>query len=263
MERSGKILVCRLNRPHRRNAVDGAMHQELVEMFRLVARDDDVNVVILTGAGKAFCVGGDLEHMDDQFAKHEESHPGLFGDAADLFDAIMRVRQPIVAAVNGDALGLGASLAVLSDIVLMSADARIGDTHVRAGLVPGDGGLIAWPLLLPLNVVKELLFTGRLLSAPEAQHLGLVNRVVDPANLYDEVMKLAEDLASVPQPALRFTKRVLNKLLIERANYGLDLGLALEAVTLGTSEHKEAVSAFVARSQRAQKSTEPGEHPNV
>lgn len=263
MERSGNVLVCRLNRPHRRNAVDGAMHQEMVEMFRLIARDDDVNVVVLTGAGKAFCVGGDLEHMDDQFAKHEESHPGLFGDAADLFDAIMRVRQPIIAAVNGDALGLGASLAVLSDIVLMSAEARIGDTHVRAGLVPGDGGLIAWPLLLPLNVVKELLFTGRLLSAPEAQRLGLVNRVVEPGSLHDEVTKLAEDLASVPQPALRFTKRVLNKVLIERANYGLDLGLALEAVTLGTSEHKDAVSEFVARSQRAQKPTEPGEHPNV
>ena len=112
MERSGNVLTCRLNRPDRRNAVNGAMHQELVEMFRAVGRDEEANVVVLTGAGKAFCVGGDLEHMDDQFAKHEESHPGLFRDAADLFDAIMRVRQPIVAAVNGDALGLGASLAV-------------------------------------------------------------------------------------------------------------------------------------------------------
>lgn len=264
MRRSGNVLTCVLNRPQRRNAVDDVMHQELVEMFQLIARDDEVNAVVLTGAGKAFCVGGDLAHMDDQFEKHAEDHPGLFGDAADLFHAIMRVRQPIIAAVNGDALGVGASLAVLSDIVLMSADARIGDTHVRAGLVPGDGGLVVWPLLLSLNVAKELLFTGRLLSATEAQQLGLVNRVVDLADLLDEATKLAQDLASVPQPALRFTKRVLNKLLMERANYGLDLGLALEAVTLGTSEHKAAVSAFVARSQqREQNTTEAGEHPDV
>jgi len=262
LRRAGSVLTCVLNRPERRNAVNDVMHQELVAMFQLVSRDESVHAVVLTGAGKAFCVGGDLAHMDDQFSKHEESHPGLFTDAADLFQAIMRVRQPIIAAVNGDALGLGSSLAVLSDIVLMSADARIGDTHVRAGLVPGDGGLVVWPLLLPLNTVKELLFTGRLLSAAEAQQLGLVNRVIDPESLLDEATRLAEDLASVPQPALRFTKRVLNKLLMERANYGLDLGLALEAVTLGTTEHKEAVSAFVARSQGAPKNTEPGEDPH-
>jgi enoyl-CoA hydratase len=261
----GSIVECRFNRPERRNAVDGFMHQELVALFRELGTDESTNVVILTGEGDAFCAGGDIEHMDDQFEKHEEAHPGLFRDAADLVNAILKVRQPIIAQVNGDAIGLGASLAVLSDIVMMSSTARIGDPHVRAGLVPGDGGLIAWPLLLPLNIAKELLFTGRLLSAAEAQALGLVNHVVLPENLESEVSKLAESLASTPQHALRFTKRILNKLLEDRATHALDLGLAFEAVTLGTSDHKNAVAKFVARAESGRQNQAPpppGETPS-
>jgi enoyl-CoA hydratase len=263
-KQKGSIVECRFNRPERRNAVDGFMHQELVALFRELGTDETTNVVVLTGEGDAFCAGGDIEHMDDQFEKHEEAHPGLFRDAADLVNAILKVRQPIIAQVNGDAIGLGASLAVLSDIVMMSSTARIGDPHVRAGLVPGDGGLIAWPLLLPLNIAKELLFTGRLLSAAEAQALGLVNHVVLPENLESEVGKLAESLASAPQHALRFTKRILNKLLEDRATHALDLGLAFEAVTLGTSDHKSAVAKFVARAESSrhnQASAEAGESP--
>jgi enoyl-CoA hydratase len=263
-KQEGSILECRFNRPERRNAVDGFMHQELVALFRELGTDETANVIILTGEGDAFCAGGDIEHMDDQFEKHEEGHPGLFRDAADLVNAILKVRQPIIAQVNGDAIGLGASLAVLSDIVMMSSTARIGDPHVRAGLVPGDGGLIAWPLLLPLNIAKELLFTGRVLSASEAQTLGLVNHVVSPETLESEVRKLAESLASAPQHALRFTKRILNKILEDRATHALDLGLAFEAVTLGTADHKNAVAKFVARTEsvrNSQASTSPGQSP--
>lgn len=249
-EESAGILVCRFNRPGRRNAVDDVMHKELVRLFTAIAGDDNIRVVILTGEGPAFCAGGDIAHMDEQFEQHEEAHPGLFRDAANLFRAILSIRQPVVAAVNGDAIGLGASLAVLSDIVFMSESARIGDPHVRAGLVPGDGGLIAWPFLMPLNMVKELLFTGRLLRAEDALRLGLVNRVTAPEDLENEVMDLARDLAKAPQHALQFTKRVLNKLLEDRATYALDLGLAFEAMTLGTADHKHAVEGFVAKAQR-------------
>ena len=244
------ILVCRLNRPARRNAVDDVMHKELVKLFSAIAADDSILAVVLTGEGSAFCAGGDIGHMDEQFEHHEEAHPGLFKDAANLFRAILSVRQPVVAAVNGDAIGLGASLAVLSDIVFMSESARIGDPHVRAGLVPGDGGLIAWPFLLSLNMVKELLFTGRLLGADEAVRLGLANRVVPADQLEAAVMEFARGLAAMPQHALRFTKRVLNKLLEDRAAYALDLGLAFEAVTLGTADHKRAVESFVAKTSR-------------
>jgi enoyl-CoA hydratase len=249
-EQSDGILFCRFNRPERRNAVDDVMHKELVGLFTMIAADEDVRAVVLTGEGVAFCAGGDIGHMDEQFEHHDEAHPGLFKDAANLFRAILSVRQPIVAAVNGDAIGLGASLALLSDIVYMSDVARIGDPHVRAGLVPGDGGLIAWPFLLPLNRVKELLFTGRLLKADEAVALGLVNRSVPADQLDVEVVKLARNLAAAPQHALRFTKRVLNKLLEERATYAVDLGLAFEAVTLGTADHQRAAQAFVAKASR-------------
>lgn len=249
-EQRDGVLVCRFNRPERRNAVDDKMHKELVRLFREIAADDELRAVVITGNGKAFCAGGDVVHMDEQVGVHDEAHPGLFRDAADLCRSILSVRQPIVAAVNGDAIGLGASLAVLSDIVIMSATARIGDPHVRAGLVPGDGGLIAWPLLVSLNVAKELLFTGRLLSADEAMRLGLANRVVAPEQLEAEVFELVAQLVALPQHALRFTKRILNKLLEERATYALDLGLAFEAVTLGTTDHKEAVAKFTARPPR-------------
>jgi len=134
--------------------------------------------------------------------------------------------------------------------VLMSDKSRIGDPHLRVGLVPGDGALIAWPMLLSLNVAKELLFTGRLVDPIEAARLGLANRVVPAESLMDETYALAADLAQVPPHALRFTKRVLNKTLEERATYALDLGLALEAVTLGTTDHKNAVAAFAARTAR-------------
>jgi len=251
VERDGAVLRCTFNRPDRRNAVDDVMHQELVAFFQALSLDEEVRVVVLTGAGAAFCAGGDIGHMDDQFEKHDEGHRGLFRDGANLVDAILRVRPPIIAQVNGDAIGLGASLAVLSDIIYMGASARLGDPHVKAGLVPGDGGLIAWPLLLPLNLAKELLFTGRLISAEEAGRLGVANRVVADDDLASEVEELANKLAALPQHALQFTKRVLNKILSERATYAIDLGLAFEAVTLGTEDHQAAVSAFVARSRDA------------
>ena len=253
-EQTDGVLICRFNRPERRNAVDDHMHKELVQLFSAVAADDELRAVVLTGNGAAFCSGGDIVHMDEQVGVHDEAHPGLFRDAAGLCRSILSVRQPIVAAVNGDAIGLGASLAVLSDIVFMSSTARIGDPHVRAGLVPGDGGMIAWPLLVSLNIAKELLFTGRLLGAEEALRLGLVNHVVPPEELEAKVMELVAQLVSVPQHALRFTKRVLNKLLEERATYALDLGLAFEAVTLGTSDHKQAVARFAARASKDQPS---------
>lgn len=244
------VLVVTLDRPERRNAVDDHMHKELVQLYRAIADDDTVRCVVLTGRGAAFCAGGDLAHMDDMAdIGHDEGHDGLFRDAAGLMRAILEVRQPVIAAVNGDAIGLGASLAVLSDIVLVADTARIGDAHVRAGLVPGDGGLVAWPMLLPLNIVKELLFTGRLLKAEEAVRIGLANRVVSPDKLEAEAMTVARDLAGLPQHALRFTKRVLNKQLEAQATAALDLGLALEAVTLNTQDHKDAAARFVARAK--------------
>ena len=129
----------------------------------------------------------------DQNLEHgyPDGHPGLMGDSATMARNILAVRQPMIAAVNGDASGLGATLALFCDITYMSDSARIGDPHVRAGIVAGDGGPVLWPLLVGVNRAKEYLMTGDLLTAAEADHLGLINHVVAAADLEETVMKMA------------------------------------------------------------------------
>jgi enoyl-CoA hydratase len=211
-----------------------------------IADDDDVDVVVLTGRGKAFCVGADFGTMDQNLEQgYPDGHPGLMGDSATMARNILAVRQPMIAAVNGDAIGLGATLALFCDITYMAEGARIGDPHVRAGIVAGDGGPVLWPLLIGVNRAKEYLMTGDLLSAAEADDLGLINHVVSADDLEETVMRMARKLAAGPQIAVRFNKRLVNKDLEERVSRLYDLSLALEAITFETKDHQEAVRSFL------------------
>jgi len=241
------LLRVMLNRPERRNAVNDVMHHELRTLFGLIADDEEVKAVVLTGAGKAFCAGGDFQTMGTANDKggHADGHPGLMTEAAAMARNILAVRQPMVAAVNGDAVGLGATLALFCDIVLMAEGARIGDPHVNAGLVAGDGGPVLWPMLVGMHRAKEYLLLGDLASAAEAERIGLVNYVVAPAELEGRAMAIARRLADGPSHAIRFNKRLVNKDLEERINRLYDLSLALEAITFETQDHKEAVKAFL------------------
>jgi enoyl-CoA hydratase len=240
------ILRVEFNRPERLNALNVTMHSELRDLFLRIADDDDVDVVVLTGKGKAFCVGADFGTMDQNLEHgYPDGHPGLMGDSATMARNILAVRQPMIAAVNGDAIGLGATLALFCDITYMADGARIGDPHVRAGIVAGDGGPVLWPLLVGVNRAKEYLMTGDLLSAAEADHLGLINHVVPAADLDETVMKMARKLAAGPQIAVRFNKRLVNKDLEERVSRLYDLSLALEAITFETKDHQEAVRSFL------------------
>ena len=240
------ILRVEFNRPERLNALNVTMHSELRDLFLRIADDDDVDVVVLTGRGKAFCVGADFGTMDQNLEHgYPDGHPGLMGDSATMARNILAVRQPMIAAVNGDAIGLGATLALFCDITYMSDSARIGDPHVRAGIVAGDGGPVLWPLLVGVNRAKEYLMTGDLLTAAEADHLGLINHVVPAADLEETVMKMARKLAAGPQIAVRFNKRLVNKDLEERVSRLYDLSLALEAITFETKDHQEAVRSFL------------------
>jgi enoyl-CoA hydratase len=240
------ILRVEFNRPERLNALNVTMHSELRDLFLRIADDDDVDVVVLTGRGKAFCVGADFGTMDQNLEHgYPDGHPGLMGDSATMARNILAVRQPMIAAVNGDAIGLGATLALFCDITYMSDGARIGDPHVRAGIVAGDGGPVLWPLLVGVNRAKEYLMTGDLLTAAEADHLGLINHVVPAADLEETVMKMARKLAAGPQIAVRFNKRLVNKDLEERVSRLYDLSLALEAITFETKDHQEAVRSFL------------------
>jgi enoyl-CoA hydratase/carnithine racemase len=157
---------------------------------------------------------------------------------------MLEVEAPIVTAVNGDAIGLGATLALLGDVVVASESARIADTHVRMGLVAGDGGAVIWPLLIGVNKAKEFLMTGDFVHAPEAERIGLVNHVVPVDDVVPRAREIAERLANGPTWAIRWTKASINKAIRERFNLILDTSLAFEAMTSSTEDHKEAALSF-------------------
>lgn len=241
------ILRVAFNRPDRLNALNALMHEELRDLFGRIERDSAVDIVVLTGNGSAFCVGADFDQMEENLKRggYPDGHPSLLGDSAAMARNILAVRQPMIAAINGDAIGLGATLALFCDITYMAAGARIGDPHVKAGIVAGDGGPVLWPMLVGANRAKEYLLTGDLLTAEEAERIGLVNHVVAKDELNDAVMKMAKRLAAGPQIAIRFNKRLVNKELEERVSRLYDLSLALEAITFETADHQEAVKAFL------------------
>jgi enoyl-CoA hydratase len=242
------VLWVTLDRPDRRNAISPEMHDELTPLFRRIADDRAAKVVVLTGAGdKAFCVGADFGGMQDNLetSAYEEGFPELMLGSAELVRAQLAVPQPMIAAINGDAIGLGATMALFCDISLMAAEARLGDPHVNAGLVAGDGGAILWPLLMGLNRGKEFLLTGDNMDAEEAHRLGVVNHVYPRAQLLEEAKSLAVRLARGPQVAIQFNKRLANAELVDRVTRVLDASLAMEAITFSTADHREAVRSFV------------------
>lgn len=248
LEQRSNILICRLSRPHALNAVDDRMHTELEELFSRLCTDDSIDVVVLGGEGRAFCVGGDLRAMASGELGSLENAPagGLYTRGAlRLIRNLLAVPQPIVASLNGDAMGLGATLAFFCDIVLAADTARISDPHVSVGLVAGDGGAVIWPLLAGPNRAKEYLLTGDRLTAQEAERIGLVNRVHPAEELWAETMALAERLAAGASAAIRWTKLSINKVLWERVVLSLDTSLALEALSTTTKDHREGVSAFL------------------
>jgi enoyl-CoA hydratase len=204
-------------------------------------------VVVVTGAGRAFCVGGDFQTMEKIQAAggYPDGHPALFGDAAALARNILAVQQPIIAAVNGPALGLGATLALFCDTVIMSSTATIGDPHVQAGLVAADGGVVLWPMLLGPTRAKQYLMYGDILDAATAERIGLVSQVVAPEELDEAAMTAARRLAKGALIAIRFNKRLVNKELEDRVSRIYDMALAMEAVTFESADHKEAVQAFL------------------
>ncbi len=243
---SSAVLTATLNRPDRGNGLNKQMHLDLRDLYRRIAEDVDVRVVVLTGAGRSFCVGADFAVMEENLETgYPEGRPDLLDDGIDIARGALRVRQPMVAAVNGHAIGLGASLALFCDIVYLSDAARIGDPHVNAGLVAGDGGAVLWPLLVGLNRAKELLMTGDLLDAAQAERFGLVNHVVPADDVLASAVAMAQRLASGPRHAIEFNKRLCNKELDDRVSRLYDLAFALEAITFDTDDHREAVDAFL------------------
>ncbi|MEW6443660.1 MAG: enoyl-CoA hydratase-related protein [bacterium] len=229
-EKEGRILSATLNRPESLNSISARMHVELAEMFLDFGRDDESDVMTLTGAGRGFCSGADLKGgltQDDP----RQAAEAIFRDARKLIHAVVETDKPILAAVNGPAAGLGVTLALFCDIVIASDRARLGDTHVKVGLAAGDGGAVIWPLLVGVNKAKELLMTGEMLDAQEALRIGLVNQVVAHDDLQKTVREKAQKLASGNTFAIRATKRAVNAYLKWMVNQVFDLSLVLEKMS--------------------------------
>jgi enoyl-CoA hydratase len=165
-------------------------------------------------------------------------------DAKQLIWDLLDVEVPIVAALNGHAMGLGASIALLCDVIFMADTATIGDPHVRVGIVAGDGGAVIWPLAVGPARAKQYLLTGDPLGAAEAERIGLVNRVVPAADLDREAMAFAERLAAGAPLAVRYTKLAVNKLIKDALNVAFDASTALELVTFQSEDHQEALAAL-------------------
>jgi enoyl-CoA hydratase/carnithine racemase len=238
-----QVATITLNRPEVLNAVNPQMHTELEELFGKIGYDDNINAIVLTGAGRAFCAGGDVKGMDQRAREGARRIP--LRSAKRLIQNMLDVEQPLIAAVNGDAVGLGATIALFCDMIIAAENARFGDTHVRVGLVAGDGGAVIWPLLVGVAKAKELLFTGDLINAREAERIGLINRVVPQGKAYEEALALAKRLAVGPTRAIRWTKLATNKRLKDEVNLVLDASLAVETLSMATEDHKEAARAFV------------------
>lgn len=244
VEKSNRIAVLTLNRPQALNSINRTMHLELEDIFEDIANDEEVYVAILTGTGRVFSAGGDLKN---QWQWVHEGAPYVdLHMARRLIHNILKVEQPIISALNGDTIGLAANIALLCDIIIAVEDARLGDPHVHVGLVAGDSGCIIWPLLAGISKAKELLLTGDLIGARDAERLGIINHVVSREELMPTAMALAKRLAFGPTRAIRWTKQCIQKRLRDEVNLVLDASLGIEfAETIGRNDHKEAVSAFV------------------
>jgi enoyl-CoA hydratase len=247
-ERRGRILTLSLNRPDALNAVNHVMHEELATIFADVQLDDACDVCVLTGAGRAFSAGGDIAEMQAAFERGGEVFVTLV-DAKRIVFSLLDLEKPIIARVNGHAMGLGATIALFCDVVFMAKGARIGDPHVKAGVVAGDGGAVIWPQLVGYARAKEYLMTGDPLTAEEAERIGLVNHAVEPAELDARVYGYAEKLANGPTKAIKWTKVSANIGLKQLAHAIMDTSLAYEWITFKTEDHKEAARAFLERRQ--------------
>lgn len=210
IEEDGPVRIVTLNRPEAFNAVNEGLHRGIASVWRQIAADPDAR-------------------------------------QAEVVHELVRFPLPLVGAVNGAAVGLGCSVAVLCDIVLMADDAFLADPHVGVGLVCGDGGAVTWPLFMSLLKAKEYLFTGDKIPAATAERLGLANRVVPAADLYDEALRLAHRLAGQPTKAIQDTKRAINLHLQQAVTLVLDFALAAESECFVLPEHKERVDAFLAK----------------
>ena len=237
-----RVVTITLNRPHKRNAITVQMWTELLETFRSIARAGEDRALVLTGAGEGFCAGADLWGDSDRAGRHGLSSMRHVGD---VILALHRLPIPTIAKVNGVAAGAGANLALGCDLIVASDRARFSEIFARRGLSVDGGGSWLLPRLIGLHRAKELAFFADIISAHEAEHFGLVNRVVAHDDLDEFVGEWARRLAAGPPIALAMTKRMLNNSFAVTLEQALDDEGAAQSVNFGTKDTPEAIQAFL------------------
>ena len=247
-EVSDGVATITLNRPDALNSTNDQLYRELNGLIKTVAEDADVGCVILTGAGKGFCAGADVKSMNPDMKPlaRRKRHRGILRD---VLYPLVNLEKPVIAAVNGAAVGAGFNIALAADILIASEAAMFSQIFTRLALVPDLGGLYFLTRVVGLNKAKELCFTARKISAAEAYGLGIVNRVVPAADLMAEARKLAIEIAAGPATALAMIKNLLNKSSTSTIEQMLEYESYAQTIAYITPEHSEGVLAF--REKRA------------
>lgn len=235
VEVDGPVRVIRLERPDQLNATNHALHAGLAQLFPQIDADLDARVAVLTGSGRAFSAGGDLDYIEELITDEALRQESLL-DAKRIVQRMVACRVPVIAAVNGPAVGLGCSLVALSDIVFMAESAYLADPHVLIGLVAADGGPVTWPLLTSLQLAKEYALTGERIPAARAAEIGLANHVCPDGEVLDQAMACARKIAALPQRAAEDTKRILNMQLERAVLSTLDFALTAEDRSFSSPE---------------------------
>ena len=245
LERDGDVLIATIDHPDSAlNAVDARLHHELGELFRTLKQESTARAVVLTAAGKAFSAGGDMSWFPA--LRTPEAAHALRREGKQLIWDLLDVEVPIVCGLNGSAVGLGASVALLCDVIVMADDAKIIDPHVLVGLVAGDGGAAIWPLLLGPLAAKRHLLLGDPLTAADAVRLGVAVESCSAVDVTARARAWADRLAAGAPLAVQGTKIALNAQIKQALLTSFDVSMALEIGCFFSHDHAEAVDAFVA-----------------
>jgi enoyl-CoA hydratase len=242
----GPVRIVTFSRPDQLNAVNDELHRALANVFPQLSADAAARVAVITGEGRAFSAGGDFGLLD-RMSKDRGLRRDTLAEGRDIVLNMVRCRIPVIAAVNGPAVGLGCSMIALSDVVYMAESAYLSDPHVPVGLVAADGGAVTWPLHTSLLLAKEYAFTGERITAARAAEIGLANHVCPDDEVLAAALATAHKIAALPPQAVEGTKRVLN-LHLERAVLStIDFALAAENESFDTPELLAQVDHFLER----------------